>query len=108
MRHATQRGSAATGMARSFSPASLGFRLRRARGDTGAAAQLAMNAGDPFHLAFGRESFIKALIAKGPGLLAPGPQTIFPAVDAPILGIRVLPGQIGTNPQHGLPGRWEE
>src|SRR5262249_26173276 len=44
------------------------------------------------------------LDAKSLDLLAPGPQALFPALESTVGWIAVLPGEIGTHPDHRLEG----
>src|SRR5438067_1945802 len=57
-----------------------GALLRGARRNVSSAAQLAMDPRDPFDLALGRETLVKAFVAEGPNLLAPGGKPLAPAL----------------------------
>src|ERR1043165_4103583 len=76
--------------------------LSTARLDTRPASQFAMNAGDAFHLPFGRKSLVEAFVAESADLFGPGGQSLPPALDPPFLGIGIARGEIGADSEHGF------
>lgn len=72
--------------------------------DAGELGEFAVDAGDAFDLALGGEAFVKALVAKGAGLLGPGFEALAPASDAVFLGLGVVRGEVGADAHHGLEG----
>src|SRR5437660_10980541 len=60
-----------------------------------------MNATHTLDLAFGGEALVEALRLERLYLVAPGGETLFPALDSAFRGLAVLASEAGANPQPG-------